>query len=164
MEVSTRFSRYHPGESNSIFYSFNEEIFKFNQFFFQISSRWIRIVNKLSVFHFSIIIENTIHIIYGVRTQIRFMIHYFDLISPWSFFFFIWISTYFSFIPFLFFYNLMDELCLFSNLGFTYTTYITVKSKSFLVLVRLKKKKRINSILNSQNNDWVAPYISKSIQ
>ena len=124
MEVSTRFCRYHPGESNSIFYSFNEEIFKFNQFFFQISSRWIRIVNKLSVFHFSIIIENTIHIIYGVRTQIRFMIHYFDLISPWSFFF----------------YNLMDELCLFSNLGFTYTTYITVKSKSFLVLVRLKKR------------------------
>jgi hypothetical protein len=140
MEVSTRFSRYHPGESNSIFYSFNEEIFKFNQFFFQISSRWIRIVNKLSVFHFSIIIENTIHIIYGVRTQIRFMIHYFDLISPWSFFFHMDFHLFFFYTLSFFFFNLMDELCLFSNLGFTYTTYITVKSKSFLVLVRLKKR------------------------
>jgi hypothetical protein len=140
MEVSTRFSRYHPGESNSIFYSFNEEIFKFNQFFFQISSRWIRIVNKLSVFNFSIIIENTIHIIYGVRTQIRFMIHYFDLISPWSFFFHMDFHLFFFYTLSFFFFNLMDELCLFSNLGFTYTTYITVKSKSFLVLVRLKKR------------------------
>jgi hypothetical protein len=103
MGVSTRFSRYHPGESNSILYSFNEEIFKFNQFFFQISSRWIRIVNKLSVFHFSIIIENTIHIIYGVRTQIRFMIHYFDLISPWSFFFSYGFPPIFLLYPFFFF-------------------------------------------------------------
>ena len=35
------------------------------------------------------------------------------------------------FIPFL----LMDEFCIFSHIGFTYTTYITVKGEFFIIYI-----------------------------
>jgi len=59
----------------------------------------------------------------------------------------------------------MDELCLFSHLGFTYTTYITVKGGFFLVFRFLDSKKEATQFnYKLENEDWVAPYISMSIQ
>jgi len=55
----------------------------------------------VNVFYFSIIIEKRSilnYITYGIRTQTRFMIYYFDLIVHCSLFFlFIWISIFTSF-------------------------------------------------------------------
>lgn len=45
----------------------------------------------------------------------------------------------------------MDEFCLFSHLGFTYTTYITVKSQFLIISIFRLKKKGGGHLENLQN-------------
>ena len=100
--------------------NFNEGIFKFNQPTFKISSGWIKILRKS--FIISIIIDNTRHIIYGVRTWTLFFDSLF--LSHWTlflilayrlmpslFFFWIYIPCFLIYIPCL---SLLDELRIFS--------------------------------------------------
>lgn len=110
--------QYHPIECNSIglfTYSIQWRDFEVQPTYFQ--NRKCINKNFERVFHLSIIIGNTIHIIYGIRTRTLFMIPYFYLISL------------ISFLSFPFFFHFMNELRLFSHLGFTYPTYITVKGE-----------------------------------
>ena len=92
------------------------------------------------VFRLTIIIANAIHIIYRIRTGTLsiFTIHFFYLIGPYFISYFIFqpieLGLAYLFLPIPFIFMLfMYELRIFSYLGFTYTTYITVKSE-FLII------------------------------
>lgn len=84
------------------------------------------------------------------------MIHYFDLISLFFSYFHFSISGYAShlFIPLatpppLLFFIFMDEFRILSYLGFTYTTYITVKSDFINILILniwIYKKSKIKNL------------------
>lgn len=131
MGFSARFRWYHPTESNSIVYLFNfSELKNSNKTHFQNSKCMNKNFEK--VFYLPIIIDNTFHIIYGIRTL------YYDLffLSHWSLF---TISAYRFTLSLLFFlypfflFMFMDEFRIFLYLGFTYTTYITVKSEFHII-------------------------------
>lgn len=81
------------------------------------------------------------------------MIHYFDLIS--LFFFHIFILAYPVMRPIDInppvFFSFMDEFRILSYLGFTYTTYITVKSDFIIILIlniSIYKKSKIQNLKN----------------
>ena len=134
MGVSTRFRWCHPIESKPIVYLFNEWICKFNQ---AILIKWMN-KDLENVFHLSIIIDNPIYIIENIlwNSNPELYLHYDSLfLSYWLFLFFIsayWFTpiaySFRFFIPFHF----IEEFRLFSHLGFTYTTYITLK-REFLI-------------------------------
>ena len=80
MGFSARFRWYHPTESNSIVYLFNfSELKNSNKTHFQNSKCMNKNFEK--VFYLPIIIDNTFHIIYGIRTL--FTISFFYLIGPY---------------------------------------------------------------------------------
>ena len=129
MGVRTRFRWYRPMESNSIvnLCHLNESNCKFNQPIFKISSGWIRIFRK----SFICLSLYTL-LIYVIRTRTLFMSFHF--IGPYLLFQHIDLGLIYQFflpIPFRFFF-FSQEFGIFSHLGFTYTTYITVKSEFFL--------------------------------
>lgn len=84
--------------------------------------------NHEEVFHFSIIIENYYrqsHLYYLWNSNLN-SIYDSLFLSHWPFLF--------QHIDFcLFLYLFMNEFCIFSHLGFTYTTRITVKSESHII-------------------------------
>jgi len=126
MGLSNRFRWMVPTESNSIV-----DLLNFNKFkssiktYFQ-NLKWMN-KNFVQVFYLPIIIDNTFHIIYGIRTPFIYLL-FFSISSV-----LIMISAYRFTISLLFFFMFMDKFCLFLHLGFTYTTYITVKSEFIII-------------------------------
>lgn len=115
-------------------------------------------------FHLPIIIDNTVHIIYGIRTRTPFSLHFsisLDLISYLNIAFRHGLLLLFFFIsiplPLLSFHGRMTHI-------FTYRIYIYniyyCQGRIYYIF-RLKKKKDYR---NLKNKDWVALYISKGIQ
>ena len=130
MGVRTRFRWYRPMESNSIvdLCHLNESNCKFNQPIFKISSGWIKIFRK----SFICLSLYTLPSILSMEFEAELCLRFSFSISLVLLFYFLGIE--FKLSIFLPIFRFVGEFWPFLHLGFTYTTYITVKVKSKFII------------------------------
>jgi len=141
MGFSARFRWYHPTESNSIVYLFNfSELKNSNKTHFKNSKCMNKNFEK--VFYLPIIIDNTFHIIYGIRTL--FTIYFFYLFGSYLFFhhFFFRLAYYFFFYTLFFFsfhiYGRIPHIFIFRI--YIYNIYHCQERISYYLDISIQKK------------------------